>query len=45
MEIIFIRIWRFLTDRCLECGIKYEYGSFGYGCGFKYCPKCFGIGE
>jgi len=37
MNKILIKIFRFLTDRCPECGDKFDYSSFGYGCGFKYC--------
>jgi len=37
MKRLLIKIYSYLTDRCTNCRDKYQYGSFGYGCGFKYC--------
>ncbi len=32
-------LFRFVTDKCLDCGTKYENGWFPKD-KFKYCPIC-----
>lgn len=37
---VFKKFIRIVLGKCPYCGTKYKYGTFGYGCSFKYCPNC-----
>lgn len=33
-------LYELFTGKCYKHKMSFEYGSFGYECHFKFCPKC-----